>query len=36
MSHHIVEAQDLHYVYPDGTPGIRGICFLMGARFISK
>jgi len=27
MSHHIVEARDLHYVYPDGTPGIRGICF---------
>ena len=26
MSHHIVEARDLHYVYPDGTPGITGIC----------
>ena len=27
MSHHIVEASDLHYSYDDGTPGIRGISF---------
>jgi cobalt/nickel transport system ATP-binding protein len=27
MSHHIVEAQDLSYTYPDGTPGIRGVSF---------
>jgi cobalt/nickel transport system ATP-binding protein len=27
MSHHIVEATDLHYTYPDGTEGIRGISF---------
>ena len=27
MSHHIVEARDLHYVYADDTPGIRGISF---------
>jgi len=27
MSHHIVEARDLHYVYPDGTPALRGISF---------
>jgi cobalt/nickel transport system ATP-binding protein len=25
MSHHIVEIQDLHYTYPDGTPALRGI-----------
>jgi cobalt/nickel transport system ATP-binding protein len=27
MSHHIVEARDLHYTYPDGTRGIQGIAF---------
>jgi cobalt/nickel transport system ATP-binding protein len=27
MSHHIVEAKDLHYTYPDGTSGIRGVSF---------
>jgi branched-chain amino acid transport system ATP-binding protein len=27
MSHHIVEAQDLHFTYPDGTEVLRGISF---------
>ncbi|MBU1172845.1 MAG: energy-coupling factor ABC transporter ATP-binding protein [Proteobacteria bacterium] len=27
MSHHIVEAQNLHFTYPDGTLGIKGISF---------
>jgi len=27
MSHHIVEAQDLHFTYPDGTDVLRGISF---------
>lgn len=27
MSHHIVEATDLHYTYPDGTVGLKGISF---------
>ena len=27
MSHHIVQAQDLHYEYPDGTRGVEGISF---------
>ena len=27
MSHHIVEARDLHYTYADGTSGIRGVSF---------
>ena len=27
MSHHIVEAKDLHYKYPDGTSAIEGISF---------
>jgi len=27
MSHHIVEAVDLHYTYPDGTVGLNGISF---------
>ena len=27
MSHHIVEARDLHYTYADGTPGVRGVSF---------
>ncbi|MBU1124993.1 MAG: energy-coupling factor ABC transporter ATP-binding protein [Candidatus Omnitrophica bacterium] len=27
MSHHIVEAADLHYAYPDGTVGLRGVSF---------
>jgi len=29
MSHHIVEAQDLHFTYPDGTKVLRGISFLI-------
>ena len=27
MSHHIVEAMDLHYIYPDGTRGVKGVSF---------
>ena len=27
MSHHIIEATDLHYSYPDGTEGIKEISF---------
>ncbi len=27
MSHHIVETNDLHYTYPDGTAGLLGISF---------
>lgn len=27
MSHHIIEAKDLCYTYPDGTPALRGISF---------
>jgi len=27
MSHHIVEATDLHYTYPDGTVGLKGVSF---------
>ena len=27
MSHHIVEAQDLHFIYPDGTAALQGITF---------
>ncbi|WP_457550990.1 energy-coupling factor ABC transporter ATP-binding protein [Desulfobacula sp.] len=27
MSHHIVQADDLHYTYPDGTVGINSISF---------
>lgn len=27
MSHHIVEAKDLEYVYPDGTVALRGVSF---------
>jgi cobalt/nickel transport system ATP-binding protein len=27
MSHHIVEADDLHYIYPDGTVGLNGVSF---------
>jgi cobalt/nickel transport system ATP-binding protein len=27
MSHHIVEAKDLHYIYPDGTVVVNGISF---------
>jgi cobalt/nickel transport system ATP-binding protein len=27
MSHHIVEAIDLHYIYPDGTVGLNGVSF---------
>ena len=27
MSHHIVEASDLHYTYPEGTVGLSGVTF---------
>jgi cobalt/nickel transport system ATP-binding protein len=27
VSHHLVAAQDLHFVYPDGTPALRGVTF---------
>ena len=27
MTHHIVEAIDLHYTYPDGTIGLQGVSF---------
>lgn len=27
MSHHLIEARDLHYHYPDGTPALRGLNF---------
>ncbi|MBF0253094.1 MAG: ABC transporter ATP-binding protein [Candidatus Omnitrophica bacterium] len=27
MSHHIVGAKDLHYTYPDGTIGLKGVSF---------
>jgi cobalt/nickel transport system ATP-binding protein len=27
MSHHIIEAIDLHYTYPDGTIGLNGVSF---------
>jgi cobalt/nickel transport system ATP-binding protein len=27
MSHHCVEAHDLYYTYPDGTPGLDGVSF---------
>ena len=27
MSHHIIEATDLEYAYPDGTPALRGVSF---------
>lgn len=27
MSHHIVEARDLHHTYPDGTAALRGVSF---------
>jgi cobalt/nickel transport system ATP-binding protein len=27
MSHHIVEAVDVHYAYPDGTVGLKGVSF---------
>jgi len=27
MSHHIVEARNLHFTYPDGTPALKGISF---------
>ncbi len=29
MSHHIVQAQDLHYSYPDGKIALQGISFLI-------
>ncbi|MEJ2041193.1 MAG: ABC transporter ATP-binding protein [Desulfosarcinaceae bacterium] len=30
MSHHTIEAKDLHYVYPDGTKGLDGVSFHIG------
>jgi cobalt/nickel transport system ATP-binding protein len=27
MSHHIVQAEDVHYAYPDGTDGLSGVSF---------
>ncbi len=27
MSHHLVEARDVHFTYPDGTPALRGVSF---------
>ena len=27
MTHHIIEATDLHYTYPDGTVGLNGVSF---------
>ncbi|HPM76692.1 MAG TPA: ABC transporter ATP-binding protein [bacterium] len=27
MSHHLVEARELHFTYPDGTPALRGVSF---------
>jgi cobalt/nickel transport system ATP-binding protein len=30
MSHHTIEARDLHYVYPDGTKGLNGVSFHIG------
>jgi len=27
MSHHIIQAQDLYYTYPDGTMGLNGVSF---------
>ncbi len=29
MSHHLVEVKDLKYRYPDGTPALQGISFLL-------
>ncbi|MDD5176303.1 MAG: ABC transporter ATP-binding protein [Sterolibacterium sp.] len=29
MSHHLVEARDLYYVYPDGQAALRGVSFLI-------
>ncbi len=30
MSHHTIDAKDLHYIYPDGTAGLNGISFHIG------
>jgi cobalt/nickel transport system ATP-binding protein len=30
MSHHTIEAKDLHFFYPDGTMGLNGISFHIG------
>lgn len=30
MSHHNVEARDLHYVYPNGTEALKGLSFRIG------
>ncbi|MBA3031312.1 MAG: ABC transporter ATP-binding protein [Desulfobacteraceae bacterium] len=30
MSHHTIEARELHYVYPDGTQGLNGVSFHIG------
>ena len=27
MSHHIIEADQIHYSYPDGTPALQGVSF---------
>jgi cobalt/nickel transport system ATP-binding protein len=29
MSHHLVEAKDVFYAYPDGQPALRGVSFLI-------
>ncbi len=29
MSHHLVGVTDVHYAYPDGTPALRGVSFLL-------
>lgn len=29
MSHHIIQASDIHYTYPDGTEAIRGLSFII-------
>ena len=30
MSHHTIDAKDLHYIYPDGTIGLNGISVHIG------
>jgi len=30
MSHHVIEARNLHYIYPDGTVGLNGVSFHIG------
>ncbi len=29
MSHHLVAMEDVHFRYPDGTPGLRGVTFTL-------